>query len=226
MDKGLIKINELTQKLKELENQKLINNKEIEGLNQEYSATEEKMNNLENINSDLNAEKQLIKEAPKKLKKAKIAFIKSHVLANLCFAVLVLLIVVGNPEVTIAISKCLGVLSLGVFGVYSIAVPLKFISINKSIPTGNLAEIEKNISVSNTQLQFLRSKKQELNAEITNLTEINFGLESQIDEILKKINDINYLRTSVIEEFCNNNLELDKMLDDAYDKEKVKDKVK
>lgn len=226
MDKGLIRIQELEQNLKQLEIKKEKNDKDRFELIAEDTRLDTRIYNMDQEIQKLNRDKSQSEVAPTKRKEDKKNLIISFILSYIITSLIVLFVVYIGSGGAASILKCLASTSLVMAFVSSIAIPLEFKSINKKYPIGNLAQLEKDISVNNTQLDFLKSKKKEISDKIVNLGEIKINLEKEIQTLLEQITSITFLRTKIIDEYCKDNPILDKKLDDAYDKSKVKEKVK
>lgn len=219
MDKGLIKINELNQQISELQKGKQSNNNQISNAINAYKMLMIDIDAFEEKNTNLNEEKQRNLDAPQKRKKEKKELITSIILGYIMTTLIALSVVLIGSTGTVSILKCL-LSSLALLApVCAIAIPIEFKSINKKYPIGDGSKIEEQILLNNNKLKFLYSKKNELDNKLADLRKENTNLDEQISNLQKEINTIVSIRSNIIEEFCNHNVELDKMLDAAYDKE-------
>ena len=226
MDKGLIKINELKQKIKELEKRKMQSNNKIADVIKAYKMLMIDISTFEEKNTNLNEEKQQNLEAPQKRKKEKKELMISITLGYIVTTLVALLVVLVCSAGTVSISQCLLSSLVLLAPVCAVAIPLEFKSINKKYPIIDNSKIENQILSNNKNLESAHSKKNELDDELIKLQVKKDNFNDEISDLQKQIDSIVSIRTNIIEDFCNNNPELDKKLDDAYDKFKVKEKVK
>jgi ABC-type transport system involved in cytochrome bd biosynthesis fused ATPase/permease subunit len=222
MDKGLMLINELKQKIKAVQKNQAQNNSKIADIIKAYKMLMIDISNFEKIDINLNEEKKKNLEAPQKRKKRKKDLITSMILAYIVTTLIALLVVLVGSAGTVSIAKCL-LSSLVLFApVCGIAIPIEFKSINKKYPISDNTKLEEQILSNNKNLESVYSKKNELDNELINLREKNSKLDEEISNLQKEIDSIVGIRINIIEEFCNNNPELDKKLDAAYEKSNIK----
>ncbi len=222
MDKALSKIQELEQELQKIEGENSENDEKIVSLVEEYCDLEYEIEDLQNENKLLKDKKKNIEEVPKKRKINKQNLIK----VLLLFYTLIVLIGCGLGSFLVY----LGVTSLIMASSYSVIIPLLFNAINKKYPIENLDSIENSILKNNSELNILKNKKKELDEKMDCLQDIRTNYKDEIKDLKQQILSIMSLRNKVIEEFCKDNLELDKKIDSVYENEeiekvKVKEKV-
>lgn len=226
MDKGLKKINELKQKIKELEKSATQNSSKIEDIVKVYEMLILDIGKFEEKNIKLSEEKKKSIEAPQKRQEKKKELIKSIILGYIVTTLIALCVVLIGSGGTVSIINCL-LSSLALLSpVCLIAVPIEFKSINKKHPISNASDIESQILSNNKNLESAYSKKNELDTMLNSLKEKNKNYNDEINELQKEMDFIISIRASVIEEYCKNNSELDNKLDIAYDKRNKKEKVK
>jgi len=223
MDKGLKKINELREQIKELQESKKGNDGKISNIIKSYKMLMLDISLFEENNSNLTTEKTKCLEAPQKRKKEKNNLITNIIFAYLVTTLISFLVVFIGSGGTIPILSCI-LPSLAIFApVCGITIPLEFKSINKKYPIVDITKIENEILANNINLESAHSKKNELENLLNNIREINENYAEKINILQKEIDAIAKIRNSVIEDFCKNNIELDKKIDSAYSlKEKLK----
>lgn len=226
MDKGLIRIKELEGAISELEKSELATKSKTGDVVKAYKKLMRDIDAFEVTSTNLNQKKQQNLEAPQKRKTKKVALIKSIIFAYISVTLICLLVVIIGSAGTVSVSQCL-LSTLAIFApVCGIAIPIEFKSINKNYPIVDSAEIEEQILSNNKNLESAYSKKIELDNVLLNLKNKSEDFREEIRDLQREIDSIETIRANIIKEFCNNNPELDKKIDDAYDKSKVKEKVK
>lgn len=140
-------------------------------------------------------------------------------------AVLTLISIAAFQGSLVSILQGLATATFEMLLISGLVIPTQFKQINQKYPTGNISEIEQEMSELRKQLSTLSSKKNKSGARLENLQKLRKYQEALIQNILQEKSSVETLRAKVIEEYCNNNPELEEKIDKAYD-EDVKAKVK
>lgn len=229
MDKGLIKIKELNKELEGLNIEKTQNDASIREEVEKNSILEEEIFDLgKEIETKINA-KTKFENAPKNRKKEKKKTLALKLLSYITISAFIAFICLIFKEVFafFSVLPSLVVATIGIAIVYSVAIPMEFEKINKKYPIGNIPELEQEIEELRRQLSNSVSNKNKSDNKLENLQKLRKYQEAIIQNILQEKVSIETLRAKVIEEYCNNNPELEEKIDKAYDEDvKAKEKVK
>jgi len=221
MDKGLIKIQELNKQLEQLNLEKSQNDLNIREEVEESAILEEEIFDLDKEIETKSNEKTKFENAPKDRKKEKKEEILIKLLAYLFLLVVVSIFFFESTSFLPAVLFITGGSALASI----ISIPIQFNAINKKYPIGNIPELEQEIEGLRGRLSNSVSRKNNVDFKLENSKELRKTLETQIQKLLQEKTSIETLRAKVIEEYCNNNPELEEKIDKAYD-EDVKAKVK
>lgn len=229
MDKGLKILGELQKKLDILIDEKSIKQDNLKEVTDKIVDEEIALETLEEGLKDLNDSKKFAEEAPKIYKEERNEFIK--------ILTIVALIIFAICSIYVGINAAVGKLGMDYFlkQVALIGIVDPFIactlgglflkSYKKAYKTRDISEIEKDIEENELKLENSKGKMNELVKERNDLETATTNITNEINEIMSKIDSISALRAKVIEEFCEENLELDNLLDNAYDEEFEKNSI-
>lgn len=223
MDKGLIRIQELNKELKGLNLDKTQNDASIREEVEKNSILEEKIFDLEQEIESLNGKKIAFENARKNRKKEK----KETVLMKLLAYIILLFVFSLIFLSSVYLIPSVILLTAGSILSSVISIPIQFNKINKRYPEGDISKVQEEIEQLRHHLTDVVSKKNKSEVRLENLQKLRKYQEALIQNILQEKSSIETLRAKVIEEYCNNNPELEEKIDKAYDEDiKVKEKVK
>ena len=225
MDKGLIKIQELNKQLKQLNLEKSQNDSSIREEVEKHSILEEEVFDLGKEIEKLSDKKINFKNARENRKRDKKKLIKTKLLTYLALLAVITLICLAFSGGIVVVLPSILVTTLGAILVFSVTIPFEFREINNRYPYGNISKINEEIEQLIKQLKQAHSNKNKSDNKLENLQKLRKHQEALIQNILQEKSSIETLRVKVIEEYCNNNPELEEKIDKAYD-EDVKAKVK
>lgn len=223
MDKGFQKLKQLENKLKELKAQKLENDIVLDDLGSGILSTNIFINNLKIELRDLERRKEVIETAPERYKQEKKNLIKIFsIVALITITVIAIISGIETMLFSKGISHFLDYMKI-TLGCSSVLFPIAILesihSTKKNYKFDGVEEIKIKIAEKKKEID---SKSNELEKNISNYDlsyNLKKELDEQINEISNKITLINKVRSNVINEYCENNKELDDLLDSAYNKE-------
>lgn len=219
MDKALKKINELKQKLEELDDEKYF-------IEHKRNCKENEINPIYIENEGLRLEKIRLEQIKNKIqynlsnikKWKRNTIIKTTLLSLVCL-VLTIITSLGTGENVITMIFILGV---GIPGAILCGESNDYYSARKYLKTHKLEEIEKEIE-ENQKNYSLNNEK--INMIESELTKINIELNKVVSEINlaeEEIKQLNTLRASIINRYLNNNQEFDNLINTKYKIYKLK----
>lgn len=221
MDKGLEKIRNLEQKLKDLELKEINIDENFENLECEYAKINSHINLLHESLCSLHTSKNIILENPKYLKKY-----KKDTICRIIYGIIMLnLLAIGLCATTIGLVIPVLIATTLVITPGAIVFGIRDYKKEKKNRTkNNLNEIESKIEITTQDLNTSKDKLNELSNEILKLEEDNIDLKNEKENILEEKNIIETIRKEVIKQFCNDNKDLEKLLNSSYDKHITKEK--
>jgi len=229
MDKALIEIKKLEIELQNINITKDTNEFTIKMKDNHNTLLNDKICKLQREINKLKKDKKKYEDSPGELKKLKKVSILKTILLTIIIMVMFIGTVLVSTSQIIPILSALGIGTIlsSISGVMSFE---KYKKLKEFVNNNSLSIINNDINTKEIELEII-NKEYDYNEEIIE------KLENQIEEleplipILKeKINDIKFIRSKVIEEFCKDNKELDIRIDNVYnemlEQEQSKQKIK
>lgn len=223
MDKGLKKLKELELKLSILKSDKSKNEEEIKKVENEKKSINDDMQFLQKQLNALKEDKDFVLNTPKYLKKYK----RNLFLICILIVLMSVVSVTGLQIAALALKKALSINKVLVaFKLSLLSIPITTIwgvvqyhIEKKDRNEYKLENIEKQLQEKTKELELKKSEEKKNTNNLKRLNEININLENEIAQVLKEKSFIEEIRNKVIKDFCTDNSELDKLLNDACDKE-------
>jgi len=218
MDKSLKKLEELKNKSENLEIQK----KDVENIFEQLSEKCSLLNNCifeyEKSLEELKTEETFAKNAPKEYKKEKKKLIK---LTSIFFVIVFVLLsasMIGNID-NINIFRTLLANLLATSIATYVPGSLMFVELVKRYKTRDIKDIEADKEDVKNKLESAILKKNEVKSELIHYKDLKESISAELIDTNNAIARILEIRTSVIEEFCKDNLDVHSLLNNAYDEE-------
>lgn len=226
MDKGLELIKELKKDIENLQLQRKENQDKIQFIEQKKAELDKRLENLKNNLKRNMKDKDDILSAPELYKKERKELLKT-ILKAVVSAFVFMSCMGGICAIFEGVEILLHILKLTITGLPLCGGAMFFMFnslLKKTFTQEDILEIEKTISEIEEEMVENKEKQKELNNTLGHLRKIELELLNQISKLTSEKENIESIRTQLINDYCSNNPEFERLFDIALNSEKEQNK--